>query len=172
MRSDALNIRTRPPGRVSCVWRAQLGYTIVELVVVMVLLGILAASAMPRFFAASRFEEMGFADSSAGALRFAQKLALSSGCDTGFSIGPTGYALLLRATRCDAGDFTRAVMRPGGAAWEEAAPAGVSVGSLAVFFDAQGRPFDTATGKRLDAVITYMVGSRTLAIEPETGFVH
>ena len=172
MRSNVVNNTTRPPGRVLFVRRAQLGYTIVELVVVMVLLGILAASAMPRFFAASRFEEMGFADSSAGALRFAQKLALSSGCDTGFSVGPAGYALWQRATACDVGAFTRAVMRPGGAAWEEAAPAGVSVGPLAVFFDAQGRPFDTATGEQLVAVASYTVGSRTLAIEPETGFVH
>ena len=138
----------------------------------MVLIGILAANAMPRFFAASRFEEMGFADSSAAAARFARKLALNSRCDTAFSIGPSGYALLQRASSCTAGGFTRAVNRPGGQAWSEPAPSGVAIGTLAIFFDAQGRPVDQASGSLLSSVVSYAVGGRTVMVEHETGFIH
>jgi MSHA pilin protein MshC len=144
----------------------------VELVVVMVLIAILAANAMPRFFAASRFEEMGFADSSASAARFARRLAVNSRCDTGFSVGPTGYALFQRAGSCSVGGFTRAVNRPGGQAWSEPAPSGVAVGTLAVYFDAQGRPADMGSGALLGSAVSYAVGGRTVTIEQETGFVH
>lgn len=166
------NKETRPLGRVFSRYAGHSGFTLVELVVVMVLLGILAANAMPRFFTASRFEEMGFAESSAAAARFARKLAINSRCDTAFSIGPGGYGLFQRATDCSTGGFSRAVNRPGGQAWAAASPSGVAVGSLAIYFDAQGRPRDTGSGNLLAAATSYSVGGRTVTVERETGFIH
>jgi MSHA pilin protein MshC len=168
------DVRTkRPTGRVfapgACACR---GYTLVELVVVMVLLGILAATAMPRFFGANRFEEMGFTDASIAAAGFAQKLARNSGCDTLFTIGDSGYAIYQRASDCTSGALTRSVRRPGGGDWAQTRPSNVSVTALQVYFDGSGRPFAAGSGNLLTAAASYTVGSRTVVIEAETGFVH
>lgn len=161
----------RPSGRVRAC-KGQDGFTLVELVVTLVLLGILAATAMPRFFGATAFQEMGFADASAAAARYAQKLAMGSGCDTRFAISGSGYAVWQRATSCSSGNFTRAVPKPGGSDWSQSAPNGVSIGSLDIYFDAQGRPRQHADGTLLSAVGTYSIGARSVLIEPVTGLVH
>lgn len=164
--------QTRPYGRVFASSRGQAGYTVVELVVVMVVMGIVAVNAMPAFFSASRFEELGFADASAGALRFARKVAVISGCDTRVAIGASGYQVLRRVTDCATGAMTRGVARPGGGDWAEAAPTGVTVGTLDLYFDATGAPHDHVSSVPLTAPQSVAVGSRNITVEPVTGFVH
>ena len=162
--------RTRPPGRVFALPCGQSGFTVVELVVVMVLLGILAASAMPRFFEASRFDEMGFADATGAALRYAQKLALASRCDTRVRIDASGYAVFQRASGCTSGALTRPVSRPGGNNWSRPVPAGVVVGSLDLYFDSQGRPRSVSSSALHNAAQSVSIGTRTLTVEHTTGY--
>ena len=165
-------IETRPQGRVFSGVSAQSGFTVVELVVVMVLMGILAANAMPHFFSASRFEEMGFADTTRGALAYARKIAVASRCDTRVSIDASGYRLWQRAAACDSGSFTRPVLRPGSGNWTGNAPNGIAVSNLDVYFDAAGRPYDHATATLLASVRLVTVGARSITLEPLTGFAH
>ena len=77
--------------------RAAAGVTLVELVLVVSLLGILAAVATPRFFSTTAFRGQFFAQDVAGALRYAQKLAVASGCDVEVTLGAGGYVLRQRA---------------------------------------------------------------------------
>lgn len=162
---------TRPRGRVF-VLPGVAGFSVVELVVTLVILGILAATAMPRFVGVTAFEAMGFADAAASAARVAQKLAMGSGCDTRFVLDASGYSLWQRASSCQSGAFTRAIQRPGGGAWARNAPGGVGIVAADIYFDAQGRPHLTSSSALLSAATDFRVGSRSVRIEPVTGLVH
>ena len=54
----------------------QRGFTLMELVMVIVILGVLAVFAAPRMFNASDFNAQGFHDETLSLLRFAQKTAI------------------------------------------------------------------------------------------------
>jgi len=163
-----IDLKARPSGR-AFSFR---GFTTVELIVVILILGIIAVVGGSRFFSTDRFSEMGFADTVANSLRYAHKIAMASGCETRAVVDSTGVSLFQRATNCTSGAFTRAVMRPGGAAWTETAPNGVSVSSLDIYFDATGSPYSHATSSKLTATASVSIGLRSVTVENETGYIH
>ena len=69
------------------------GFTLVELVLTIVLLGIISFVALPKFFNQATFDERFFYDDLVAATRYASKLAIGSGCAVRLSISASGYAL-------------------------------------------------------------------------------
>jgi MSHA pilin protein MshC len=57
--------------------RAEQGFTVVELIMVILLAGILAAVAASRFYNRTGFDVASFADTARGMVRYAQKLAIA-----------------------------------------------------------------------------------------------
>jgi MSHA pilin protein MshC len=143
----------------------------VELVLVLVVIGILAGVAGPRFFGRAEFDERLFFDDARSALRYAQKLAVATGCEVRVSIAANAYGLAQQST-CSGGAFDQPVVHPGTGApsYANTAPAGVALTSdVNPFrFDSLGRARD-AGGGTTDVTVT--VGTRTLLVEGETGFV-
>jgi MSHA pilin protein MshC len=148
------------------------GFTLVELVVTVFVLGIIAAFAVPRFAARSTFESRGFYDRATATVRYAQKLAIAQRrpvfvCVNAPSVGDISVSY---AAGCAAqiADTT-------GVALRVPAPSGVTLAS-----DAPGDVFSFLSGLgRTAAQVTITLTStvpgdpaRSIVVENETGYVH
>ena len=150
------------------------GFTIVELVVTIIILGVIASVAGPRFFGTSSYEAMGFSQTLSTSLGYAQKLAMSTGCHTRVAIVSDSLNLYQGNSSCTDSDLTRNVQRVTGGNFSEAVPGALSVDSMDIYFDTRGRPREYADGALLTSTKTVNVdgGARQVKIEAETGFVY
>ncbi len=164
-----------PPSRLcgSILEKKHSGFTMIEMIVVLLLIGILAAVAMPRFFSVSPFQQWGFNDELSSAIRYANKIAVATGCDTRVVTTTNSYNLKQRATNCTSGNFTREVHISGGdtSGYQGTAPSGITLSVAQFYFDSNGRPRDSS-GTLLLTPITISVGSSNITVEPETGYTH
>ena len=147
----------------------QRGFTMVELIMVIVILGILAAVVGPRFFDRRVFDERLYFEQSLTAVRYAQKLALSSGCPIRARIDNGGYALSY-ASACGAIAAGAVVSDPSGGNFAAGLPSGVSVQqALDVTFNSRGC---IAAGSVCGSGTQIgRVGGFSLAVHADTGFV-
>lgn len=130
---------------------SQRGFTLVELITVMVIVGILAVAVLPHFFTVSDFEDRGSADQVKSLLRFAQKTAIAQ--HTPVSVTLAQGASPDCTTTLSGGNLTCTVKS-------------ALTGAGAYTFNALGQLTAPA------APATVIVGGTTLTIEAETGYVH
>ena len=161
--------------------RLQIGYTLVELITVVVIMAVLAAITGPRFFdsgGADPFAQRGFSEQALAAVQFAQKFAIASGCDirVTFDSGAGVFTIERYASAdclADTGAALIIVAQPGGGPLSGQTPSNVAITDLQIYFDRIGRPRDAdpggAFGALLVAAAFVSIGPRTLAIEPESG---
>ena len=147
------------------------GFTLIELIMVMVIVGILAIYVSSRFFDSNVFQSRGFADQIQATLRYAQKVAIAQRTtvcvvDTATEIGL--YAAdcisplnVLASQRCATDDLDYQHKR--------CAPAGVSITSApgSLSFTALG----STAAQRIYTVSNYATPI-TVTVEAETGYVH
>ena len=150
----------------------QYGFTIVELVSVLVIGGILAAVIMPKLGAGTGFDERAFRDRVVAGLRFAQKSAIASRrtvCAS-FSAPPASVNFRISTTNgaanCVVGS---ALAGPDSPLLVVTATGNVSFAALPadVIFDAAGRP-----GSGAAISISGLPAALAITIEAETGYVH
>ena len=146
------------------------GFSLVELVLVIVILTIIGAMAGPRFFDNTAFDERAYRDQLASAIRYAQKVAVATGCPVRVQIAAGGYTVAQQqavAGHCDPADasFPLTVALPSGDPVAGNAPAGVAAAPLLTFtYDALGRT-------SLVADQSVAVGGQTLTISAASGLV-
>lgn len=145
------------------------GFTLIELVVIILTLGILAVYAIPRVFDLDSYRTRAAYDEVAGAVRYAQKLAVASGCEVQVVISANGYALQQRPGPVVAGSncpdptvaFADILDHP--VTNNNLAPVALAPAPQSLIFNAMGRS-DT------DTAIT-VGGSEVITIIAETGYV-
>ena len=140
----------------------QRGFTLVELILVMVVIGILAAVVGPRFFSREVFDERVYFEQALAAVRHAQKEAVASGCPIRVELDSAGYRLVHDAA-CGGLAAESPVADPAGGDYRADNPRNVAVSSpLKVTFNAHGgtsRQYSTTLG-----------GAFVMTVH-ETGFV-
>lgn len=153
----------------------QKGFTFIELIIVLTILGLLSSVGLSKFSSTSSFKERGFTDETLTSLRYAHKLATTSGCHVSVVLNNTNLKLS-RWPACKPADHsvaTSLIRNPNNSGgFSKATPAGISVSSIDLYFDGTGKPFTTSSESALSSVTNISIGSRTIKLEPETGFTH
>lgn len=143
------------------------GFSQVELIVVIVITGVLAATAIPRFVTRDSFDSRGFYDLAISSVRFAQKTAIAWRREVHVCV--SGNAIIAgTAAGCGTQVMNSTTGQPIGAV----APSDVTLAGSSFSFDGAGRPIPNSQ-------ITIAVNStipgdpaRQIVVEAETGYVH
>ena len=149
---------------------SQHGFTLIELIMVMLLVGILAFAALPRFAGIQVFKTRGFFDQTLAMLRYAQKAAIAQRRDVYVNIDAAAGKICVTYA-ADAACAGSTLNDPAGQArFVHSAPDGtVFAASTSFSFTALGRP--NPNGAHLIGVVADGATS-TITVERETGYVH
>ncbi len=159
--------------------RGTSGFTLVELVMVLIVLGILAVFVLPRISLTQGFDEVGYRDAVRATLEFARKTAVAERRNVQVALAASNLTLTIEnvGPENSAGLFPRALALPTPdrrcpapiPANQLCAPANVALTSATanLVFTPLGRP--QAGG----AIYTVTGGTPwTITVEAETGHVH
>lgn len=156
-----------------CTWSKCHGFTIVELIITITIIGILAGVAIPRFVSRDSFDSAGFTDQVVSITRYAQKAAIAKRRNVCVAITANAVSL----SYSNAGLCDTALNLPSDQSNTLNAPNGVTLSSTIAnfYFDALGRPFNVTGNAAFIAPLNISVNAtppRTITVERETGYVH
>lgn len=157
------------------------GFSLIELVMVMVVMGVLAAVAVPKIVGVSAFDGRGFHDQTLAYLRFAQKTAVAQRRTVCVSFTSTSVTLTI-ASAAGTFDCSTAATLVGPQAESPVvlnAKSGVSIGlagsgslPAAFNFNSLGEPISSSGTAQATQVLQVSGAANLITIESSTGYVH
>lgn len=155
----------------------QLGFTLIELVMVIVMLGVLAVFAAPRIFNSNDFNARGFHDETLSLLRYAQKTAIAQRRTVCVAFTTTTVILTIAATAATSSCAGNPLVGPRGES-----PASITAKPGVTYsptptnfnFDGLGQPIkaDGTGAPQTTQTIISINNAADVFVEAVTGYVH
>ena len=144
------------------------GFTLIELIVVIVIVGVLAVAAIPRMFDRSTFDSRGFYDETMSALRYAQKTAIAQRRTVCAAFTNTSLTLTI-ASAANVGTCDTNLANPAGSS-----PFTVTPHSTGITYTSTPTDFNfNALGQASNGqTIQVKDATGSIIIEQDTGYVH
>ncbi|PCH57806.1 MAG: hypothetical protein COC15_00390 [Legionellales bacterium] len=144
------------------------GYTLIELVLVIVLIGVLSISAIPKLFNPTSFTERFYYDEVKAVLRLAQKLSVASGCDTEVITTANSMSIAQRTACANIGSFDVNIRTIN--IENDNVILTTILNEFPIYFDALGRAVNSTSNLVANSSID--VNTRTINIVGVTGLIY
>lgn len=153
------------------------GFTLIELITVITIIGVLAVVVGPRFASKGVYDERVFYEDVLQALRFAHTKATGSGCLTQMLFSGSGYTISIDSD-CNSSNGMSAtdVFNPAdftlGYSQQNSSPSGMAYTSSVnpILFNPQGHALNSSM-VTLSSPANIVIGGRAILVDGKTGYV-
>lgn len=143
------------------------GFSLIELIAVMLLLGVLGVAALSRLGGTQGYQSLGYYNDTVGGLRYAQKLAVATGCRVQARITSTDWQLW-QGDSCQSVNYNLPVADPASRnrAYRRTAPTGITITPAATLVFT---PESTVEGIAADQ--SFSIDGRSFSVHRLSGWV-
>ena len=143
------------------------GFTLIELVVVLLIVGVLAVSALPRLLDRKIFDSRGFSDQAISTLRYAQKEAIGQRRTVCVAFTSTSITLMIASASGSLVCNTNLASPSGPTPYTITANSGVAFVALPTNFQ-----FNALGQASLGQTMSISGASGSITVEQDSGYVH